>query len=81
MNNFKRVLKNYSLPGTLKQIPQDTLNLVDGVQLAKILKVYCPSGWVKRITMEILEKINCADLAELVMKQLEDKKKPFHTVF
>ncbi|KAL6030864.1 hypothetical protein STEG23_015681, partial [Scotinomys teguina] len=72
LNNFKRVLKNSPLPDTLKQIPEVTVDLANGVQLAEILTEYCPSGWVERLTMQILQEINREDLAELVVRQLEE---------
>lgn len=80
LNNFKHALKNCSLPETLKQIPQITLNMAGGAQLAEILREYCPRGWVEKVTMQLLQEINRADLAELVMKLLKGKQKPFHTV-
>lgn len=80
LDNFKCVLKNMSLPRTLKQIPQIILDMADGVHLAEILHEYCPSGWVETVTMEIFQMINREDLADLVMEQLKGKQRPFHTV-
>ncbi|ERE87278.1 NACHT, LRR and PYD domain-containing protein 2 [Cricetulus griseus] len=71
LDNFKCVLKNMSLPRTLKQIPQIILDMADGVHLAEILHEYCPSGWVETVTMEIFQMINREDLADLVMEQLK----------
>lgn len=80
LNNFKSTLKSCSLPQTMKQIPKLIMDLANGAQLAEILTDYCPSDWVKRVTFKILEEINRADLAELVMKQVEGEQKPFHTM-
>ncbi|EDL75828.1 rCG22685 [Rattus norvegicus] len=71
LNNFKSTLKSCSLPQTMKQISKLTMDLANGAQLAEILTDYCPNDWVKRVTFKILEEINRADLAELVMKQVE----------
>ncbi|XP_052616321.1 NACHT, LRR and PYD domains-containing protein 2 [Peromyscus californicus insignis] len=71
LDNFKRVLRTYPLPDALKQIPQITLNLANGVQLAEILTEYCPSGWVERLTLQILKELNREDLAMLVAIQME----------
>lgn len=64
----------------MKQISKLTMDLANGAQLAEILTDYCPNDWVKRVTFKILEEINRADLAELVMKQVEGEQKPFHTM-
>ncbi|NP_001413839.1 NLR family pyrin domain containing 2 [Rattus norvegicus] len=72
LNNFKSTLKSCSLPQTMKQISKLTMDLANGAQLAEILTDYCPNDWVKRVTFKILEEINRADLAELVMKQVEE---------
>ncbi|XP_035293122.1 NACHT, LRR and PYD domains-containing protein 2 [Cricetulus griseus] len=83
LDNFKCVLKNMSLPRTLKQIPQIILDMADGVHLAEILHEYCPSGWVETVTMEIFQMINREDLADLVMEQLKEHKhkKEWNKVF
>ncbi|XP_051017789.1 NACHT, LRR and PYD domains-containing protein 2 [Acomys russatus] len=69
---FKIALKKCSVPDTLKQIPEVTVNLANEGQLIEILMEYCPSGWVEKVLVQILEKISRADLAELVMKQLDE---------
>ncbi|XP_076783836.1 NACHT, LRR and PYD domains-containing protein 2-like [Arvicanthis niloticus] len=72
LSNFKRTLQNCSLPEAMKQIPKLTIDLANGTQLATILTDYCPSDWVKRVTVGILEEINRADLTELVRKHVEE---------
>ncbi|XP_076420550.1 NACHT, LRR and PYD domains-containing protein 2-like [Peromyscus maniculatus bairdii] len=71
LNNFKRVLRTYPLPDALKQIPQIALDLANGVQLAEILAEYCPTGWMERLTLQILQELNREDLAILVAIQIE----------
>jgi NACHT/LRR/PYD domain-containing protein 2/7 len=80
LNNFKRTLRSCSLPDTMKQINKLTMDLANGAQLAEILTDHCPSAWIKRVTVQILEEINRVDLAELVVKQIEGEQKIFHTV-
>lgn len=80
LNNFKRVLRTYPLPDALKQIPQIALDLANGVQLAEILAEYCPTGWMERLTLQILQELNREDLAILVAIQIERKQRPFDTV-
>uniref|UniRef100_A0A8C6III8 NLR family, pyrin domain containing 2 n=1 Tax=Mus spicilegus TaxID=10103 RepID=A0A8C6III8_MUSSI len=72
LNNFKRTLRSCSLPDTMKQINKLTMDLANGAQLAEILTDHCPSAWIKRVTVQILEEINRVDLAELVVKQIEE---------
>ncbi|XP_028630938.1 NACHT, LRR and PYD domains-containing protein 2 [Grammomys surdaster] len=74
LNNFKSILKSCSLSETMKQIPKLTMDLANGAQLAEILTDYCPSDWVKRVTVWILEEINRADLTELIRKQIKEHK-------
>ncbi|XP_021075157.1 NACHT, LRR and PYD domains-containing protein 2 isoform X1 [Mus pahari] len=71
LNNFKRTLRSYSLPDTMKQINTLTMDLANGAQLAEILTDYYPSTPVK-VTVRILEEINRVDLAKLVAKQVEE---------
>ncbi|XP_021482752.1 NACHT, LRR and PYD domains-containing protein 2 [Meriones unguiculatus] len=72
LDDFKNALKKCSLPDMLKQVPKLTVNLANGAQLAEILTGYCPSGWLEKVTVQILEEMNRADLAGLVTKQLEE---------
>ncbi|GAB1300488.1 NACHT [Apodemus speciosus] len=72
LNDFKKILKSCALPDTMKQVNKQMVDLVNGAQLAEILTDYCPGSWVTRVTVQILEAIRRADLAELVRKQVED---------
>ncbi|XP_036056223.1 NACHT, LRR and PYD domains-containing protein 2 [Onychomys torridus] len=71
LNNFKSVLRDCPLPDAMNYIPKVTLNLANGVQLAEILTEYCPTGWMERLTLQILKEIDREDLAEIVAIQLE----------
>ncbi|XP_008850752.1 NACHT, LRR and PYD domains-containing protein 2 [Nannospalax galili] len=72
LDQFKCVLMAYTLPDELQQIPQLTMKLADARQLAEILTDYCPSGWVERVTIQILEEMNRIDLSQLVEREIQE---------